>query len=192
MVKASRTPIAATAWLFAVAAAFAQPRAIDTGKSVMKVRVYKGGLLSGLGHEHEISAPVANGAVDTTSHDVMLHINSRSLRVTDQGISDKDREEIQSNMTGVKVLDAEHFPEIVFRGTGADTGGKGAWAVKGSLTLHGQTHPVTVNVREEAGHFTGVARLRQSDFGITPIKVAGGMIRVKDEIQIEFDIQLAR
>ena len=175
----------AAVWLIAAAAAIAQPRTIDTGKSVMKVRVYKSGLLSGLGHEHEISAPVAYGTVDTTSREVMLRIDSRSLRVVDPGISDKDREEIQSNMTGVKVLDAEHFPEIVFRGTGAG-------AVKGSLTMQGQTHTVTVNVREDAGHFTGAARLRQSDFGITPIRVAGGTIRVKDEIQIEFDIQLAR
>jgi polyisoprenoid-binding protein YceI len=182
----------ATVWLIAAAAVIAQPRGIDTGKSVMKVRVYKGGLLSGLGHEHEISAPVANGSVDTTAHEVVLRVNARSLRVADPGISEKDRAEIQSNMTGVQVLDAEHFPEIVFRGTGADTGGNGAWAVKGTLTLHGQTHPVTMNVREAAGHFTGVARLRQSDFGITPIKVAGGAVRVKDEIQIEFDIQLAR
>jgi len=181
MVKVS----VATLWFMAAAVSIAQPRAIDTGKSVMTVRVYKGGLLSGLGHEHEISAPVANGTVDTTAREVVLHVNARSLRVVDPGISDKDREEIQSNMTGVKVLDTEHFPEIVFRG-------KGAGAVNGSLTLHGQTRPVTVNVRETAGHFTGTARLRQSDFGITPIKVAGGAIRVKDEIQLEFDIQLAR
>jgi polyisoprenoid-binding protein YceI len=64
--------------------------------------------------------------------------------------------------------------------------------VNGSLTLHGQTRPVVVTVRETAGHFTGVSRLKQSDFGIAPIKVAGGAVRVKDEIQIEFDIQLAR
>ena len=172
-------------WVMAASAAIAQPRAIDTGKSVMKVRVYKGGLLSGLGHEHEISAPVASGTVDTTALAVELRIDARSLRVADPGISDKDRAEIQSNMTGPKVLDAERFPEIVFRGTGAGT-------VQGGLTLHGQTHAVTVNVREDAGHFTGVARLKQSDFGITPIRVAGGTVRVKDEVQIEFDIQLAR
>jgi polyisoprenoid-binding protein YceI len=184
-VNVARTLIVATACLLAAAAAVAQPRAIDTDKSVVRVRVSKSGLLSGLGHEHEVSAPVASGTVDTASGQVVLRIDARSLRVVDRGISDKDREEIQSNMTGVKVLDAEHFPEIVFRGTGASV-------VKGSLTLHGQTRLVTVNVREEAGHFTGVARLRQSDFGITPIKVAGGTIRVKDEIQIEFDIQMAR
>lgn len=172
-------------WLMAAAAAIAQPRAIDTGKSVMKVRVSKSGLLSGFGHEHEISAPIANGTVDRKSGQVVLRIDARSLRVVDQGISDKDREEIQSNMTGPKVLDTEHFPEIAFRGTGPGM-------VKGDLTLHGQTHPVTMNVRDQAGHFTGVARLKQSDFGITPIKVAGGTVRVKDEVQIEFDIQLAR
>jgi polyisoprenoid-binding protein YceI len=130
--------------------------------------------------------------VDTTAHRVELHVNARSLRVNDQGISDKDRGEIQSNMVGAPVLDAERFPEIVFRADNAASSGSGAWTVNGSLTLHGQTRPVALTVREAAGHFTGVSRLKQSDFGITPIKVAGGAVRVKDEIQIEFDIQLAR
>ena len=123
MMKLSRAPIAAIVCLFGAAAATAQPRAIDAEKSVMKVRVHKAGLLSALGHEHEISAPVAIGSVDTTSREVVLHINARSLRVIDRGISDQDREEIQSTMTGARVLDAERFPEIVFRTSGADTGG---------------------------------------------------------------------
>jgi hypothetical protein len=38
----------------------------------------------------------------------------------------------------------------------------------------------------------GALTLRQSDFGITPVKIAGGAVRVKDEIRIEFDIQAAR
>jgi polyisoprenoid-binding protein YceI len=190
--KARKMVMVAAALLFGVTAAIAQPRAIDTEKSVMTVRVSKAGMLSGLGHDHEISAPVANGTVDTASHQVVLRVNARSLRVMDQGISDKDRAEIQSNTLGLPVLDAEHFPEIAFQGTGAASGGNGAWTVNGNLTLHGQTRPVTVTVQEAAGHFKGVSRLKQSDFGITPIKVAGGTIRVKDEIQIEFDIQLAR
>src|SRR3569833_838122 len=106
----------------------------------MKVRVYKSGLLSGLGHEHEISAPVAYGTVDTTSREVMLRIDSRSLRVVDPGISDMGREEIQSNMTCEKVQAAEHIPEIVFRGSAAV-------AVYCCLSFLVQTHPVTVIVR---------------------------------------------
>ena len=46
-------------------------------------------------------------------------------------------------------------------------------------------------VREAGGHYVGNARLKQTDFGIKPIKVGGGAVRVKDEVRIEFDIQLA-
>ncbi len=190
--KASKTVVAIAGCLFWITALAAQPRAIDAEKSTMTVRVFKTGLLSGLGHDHEISAPVASGTVDKTTHQVELHIDARALRVMDRGISDKDRAEIQSNMLGQPVLEAEQFPAIVFRGSGAASAGNGAWTVNGSLTLHGQTHPIAVNVQEKSDHYTGVSRLKQSDFGITPIKVAGGTIRVKDEIQIEFDIQLAR
>jgi hypothetical protein len=30
--------------------------------------------------------------------------------------------------------------------------------------------------------------LRQKDFGITPVSVAGGSVKVKDEVRIEFEI----
>jgi polyisoprenoid-binding protein YceI len=192
MMKASKTLVVVSGCLIWVTGATAQVRAIDVGKSVMTVRVSKAGLLSGLGHDHEISAPLAGGMVDATARRVDLHTNARALRVVDQGISDKDRAEIQSNMLGAMVLDADHFPEIVFRSISADSSGDGSWTVRGNLTLHGQTRALTLTVREAAGHFRGISRLKQSDFGITPIKIAGGAVRVKDEIQIEFDIQLAR
>jgi polyisoprenoid-binding protein YceI len=38
---------------------------------------------------------------------------------------------------------------------------------------------------------SGSARLRQTDFGITPFSTAGGTIGVDDEIQVEFDLVLA-
>ncbi len=192
MMNASKTLVAVTGCLIWVAGATAQVRAIDIEKSVMTVRVSKAGLLSGLGHDHEISAPLAGGMVDVTARRVELHTNARALRVVDQGISDKDRAEIKSNMLVASYLDADRFPEIVFSSVSADSSGDGSWTVRGNLTLHGQTRALTLTVREAAGHFTGVARLKQSDFGIAPIKIAGGAVRVKDEIQIEFDIQPAR
>lgn len=181
-----------TGSLFLATGALAQPRAIDTAKSTMTVRVYKAGLLSGLGHDHQISAPLVSGTVDTASRRVELRVNARTMQVVDPGVSDKDRAEIQSNMLGPEVLDSAQYSEIVFQSTSAAAAGAGAWKLNGSLTVHGQTHAVTVDVKEAAGHYTGMSRFRQSDFGIKPIKVAGGAIRVKDEIQIEFDIQLAR
>jgi polyisoprenoid-binding protein YceI len=180
------------AGLALTAAATAQPRAIDTGKSVMTVRVYKAGLLSALGHNHEIAAPIAGGSVDTTARQIELHTHARTLRVRDPGVSDKDRAEIQSTMLGPEVLDAERYPEIVFRSTGAEPLSAGSWRVSGNLTLHGQTRTVAVEVREEGAHYVGTSRFKQTEFGIKPVKVAGGTIQVKDEIRIEFNIQLAR
>lgn len=190
----SRVQIVLAGWIAGLAwttGAIAQPRKIDTGKSVMTVRVYKAGLLSAMGHNHEIAAHVAAGTVDISARQVELHVHARALEVRDPGVSEKDRAEIQSNMLGKQVLDAEGSPEIVFRSTGAEAAGAGSWKVTGSLTLRGQTHTVVVEVREDGEHYVGTARFKQTEFGIQPIKVAGGAVRVKDEIRIEFNIQLA-
>ena len=95
-------------------------------------------------------------------------------------------------MVGPEVLDVEHHPEIVFGSTNAESTGDGVWQVRGNLMIHGQSRPVELEVREAGGHYRGSARLKQSEFGIKPVKIAGGTIRVKDEIRIEFEIQLAR
>jgi polyisoprenoid-binding protein YceI len=167
-------------------------RSIDTRTSVMTVRVYKTGLLSALGHDHEIAAPIASGTVDTDAQRAELHVDAGMLRVRDPHVSEKDRGEIQKTMLGPEVLDSEHYREVVFRSTALEPAGTASWKMHGTLTLHGQSRPVVVEVNEKAGHYVGHALLKQTDFGITPIRVAGGTIRVKDEIRIEFDIQLAR
>jgi polyisoprenoid-binding protein YceI len=178
--------------LVCVSAASAQQQAIDPEKSTMTVRVFKAGILSALGHDHEIAAPIAGGTVDTGAHSVELRVNASALRVRDAHASDKDLTQIQGTMLGPEVLDAGKYPGIAFRSTGAEPMAAAAWRVRGNLTLHGQTRPVQVEVREEGGHFIGSSRFKQTDFGIKPVKVAGGSIRVKDEVRIEFDIQLAR
>jgi polyisoprenoid-binding protein YceI len=170
----------------------AQPQSIDKEKSTMTVRVYKSGVLSALGHDHEIAAPISSGTVDTNDKRVELRVKSADLKVQDHGASDKDREQIQSTMSGPEVLDVQKYPDIEFHSTSAESAGAGAWKVQGDLKLHGQSSPVTVDVHEAGGHYTGASRFKITDFGMKPIKVAGGSIRVKDEVRIEFDIQLAR
>lgn len=172
------------------AGASAQQRGIDIGKSTMTVRVSKAGLLSALGHDHEIAAPVSRGVVNVTAGQVELYAKAGALQVRDPDTSDKDRAQIQSTMLGPEVLDAARYSEIVFRSTSAEAAGPGSWKLSGNLTLHGQTRAVAVEVRETGGHYVGAARFKQTDFGMTPVKVAGGTIRVKDEVRIEFDIQL--
>jgi polyisoprenoid-binding protein YceI len=176
---------------FIASTATAQSRSIDTEKSVMTVRVYKSGVLSAFGHDHEIAAPIAAGTVDAAARHVELRTKAAALRVRDPKGSEKDHAEIQKTMLGPEVLDSERYPEIVFRSTSAESAGEGAWQVRGELTLHGTTKPVVVEVKDNGGHYVGTARLKQSDFGMEPVKIAGGTVKVKDEVRIEFDIQLA-
>ena len=39
---------------------------------------------------------------------------------------------------------------------------------------------------------SGELALRQTDFGITPLSVAGGAIQVQDEVKLRFDIHARR
>lgn len=162
--------------------------AIDSGRSSITIRVYKAGLLSAFGHEHEIHAAIDRGTIDEGKQTVEFSVNARSLRVMDHDISDQDRAEIQSTMLGPKVLDSEKFPEIRFHSTAVEPNGPGTWNARGDLMLHGQTHSVQVSVAGANGRYRGSGVLRQRDFGITPVNVAGGSIKVKDEVRIEFDI----
>ena len=169
----------------------AQPRPIDPDKSTMTVHVGKAGAFSAFGHSHEIAVPVQRGEVDVSKRRIELRVRADALRVRPSGESDKDREQIQATMVGPDVLDARRYPEIVFQSTAAGPTGAGAWRIEGNLTLHGQTQPVSVSVNEKDNHYIGNASFKQTEFGITPVRVAGGAVRVKDEVRLEFDIQLA-
>jgi polyisoprenoid-binding protein YceI len=154
----------------------------------MTVHVFKAGLFSAFGHEHEVSAPIQEGAFNEEKPEVELKIDARKLRVVDQGISEKERSDIESTMLGPKVLDSERFPEIRFQSRQIDPLGAGKWLVHGDLTLHGETRPVKVELVGQNGHYSGSAMLRQKDFGITPVVVAGGTVKVKNEVRVQFQI----
>ena len=186
-----RIALLVAASLVCVPRVSAQQHNIDTQKSTLTIHVGKTGAFSGLGHEHEVRAPIHGGTADTGSHPaVEIHVDARALRVIDKDGSEKDRTEVQRTMLGPEVLDSEHYQEIVFKSTGAESVGEGRWALHGNLTLRGQTRPITVQVTLKDGRYTGEATVKQTDFGIKPPGKAG--IRAKDEVRIEFDVRLER
>jgi polyisoprenoid-binding protein YceI len=172
--------------------AHAQQHAIDMQKSKLTVRVYKSGVFSAFAHDHEVAAPILRGTAEISDPaSVKLEVDARALQVVDPNTSEKDRSEIQKTMLGPDVLDSERFHEIVFQSTAVEQNGAQRWVVHGNLTLHGQSAPVTVDVLNEAGHYTGRATVKQTSFGIKPVRIGGGTVKVKDEVRIEFDVQLA-
>jgi hypothetical protein len=168
----------------------AQQHEIDTQKSTLTIHVGKTGIFSGLGHEHEVRAPIHNGTADTGSHPaVEVYVYARELRVVGKDEPEKDRAEVQKTMLGPEVLDSEHHQEIVFKSTAAEPAGPGQWTLHGNLTLRGQTRPVTVQVALKDGRYTGATIVKQTDFGIKPPGKAG--VKAKDEVRIGFDVRLA-
>jgi len=168
-------------------------RAIDPAHSTMKVYVYKTGILAGLAHNHEIEAPIEWGEVnDSDSPSVELRIDSSKLRILDPEASEGTRATIQATMHGAEVLDVGHFPQIHFQSSEVEPAGTDHWVIHGNLDLHGQTHPISFEVTLKDGLYQGAAVLKQTGFGITPVKVAGGTLKVKDEVKVAFSIALLK
>ena len=168
-------------------------QAIDTERSSLTVHVGKAGLLSAAAHEHWVNAPIAGGtiAADGSTPAVRFTVDARRLSVRpEKGVPDKDRAEVQSNMQS-KVLESNIYPDIVFRSTEVRRTGAHVWGVSGDLTLHGVTKPVSVDVTRQNDAYVGTVRIKQTEFGIQPIKIGGGVVRVKDELEISFRVYTA-
>ena len=95
-------------------------------------------------------------------------------------------------MLGPDVLDVKRFEQIRFHSVRIQSLDTDAWRVEGELELHGQIHPVTVKVSLDHGHYKGSGSFRQMLFGIRPISIVGSTVKVKDEVQIGFDIVTER
>jgi polyisoprenoid-binding protein YceI len=123
-----------------------------------------------------------------------MEIRADSLEVTDE-ISGKDRKEMES-MMNQKVLESSKFPAITFESapTSAEQLGEGRYRVtmNGNLLLHGTKRnvPVTTQIAllGEKLRASGEFSILQSDYGIPLVSVAGGSLKLKDELKFTFDI----
>lgn len=158
----------------------------------MTVYVYKQGIFAFAADNHEISAPIASGSYDEAAQRVELTVAAKDLKVLDPSMPADRRATVQGNTVGPLVLDADKYPTIAFRSTKIEPGKTNTLMVTGDLTLHGQTHAIVLSVvKASADHFTGSVMVRQSAFGITPIRIVGGTVKVKDDVKVVFDIYLA-
>ncbi len=168
----------------------AQVKPIDPTNSKITIHAYKTGIFSFAGHDHVIEAPITSGQVDENEKMVIVEIDTKDLRVLDPGESEKNREEIQQTMLSSKSLDSERYPAISFRSNSYRQDGNGSAEVLGKLSLHGAVRLVTLTVKKQGDRWTGSARLKQTDFGMRPVSVAGGTVKVKDEVKVEFSVAL--
>jgi polyisoprenoid-binding protein YceI len=117
---------------------------------------------------------------------------ARSLALVD-GAADSDRREIERT-TQHDVLETARYPEITYVcGPGQVlAAGSMQLTLRGDLTLHGVTRPQPVSARVylmgDTLRAQGQAVLKQTEHGIRPVSVAGGLLKVKDEVTLTFEI----
>jgi polyisoprenoid-binding protein YceI len=170
---------------------------VDPQASRFTVQVFAGGPLSAVGHNPTFAVRDFRGEVEfdpkePSAGSLRMVIAAASLALTNN-VSDKDRQEIERTMQQ-QVLECGRFPEITYDCPASRIRAIGPMqlTLAGDLTLHGVTRTQTVSARVyltgETLRGQGEATVRQADFGIARVKVAGGMLHVKDELKLAFDI----
>ena len=188
-----------TASQTSASAAEAEHLKIDAAQSNFSVHVGRSGFLKMFGHDHNIAikefggtAQFTPGAIEPATLEMTVKANS--LAVTDN-VSASDKAKIEQTMKD-SVLEVAKYPNIVFKSrkitvAKADNG-HGTAHIVGDLTLHGVTKPLSFDGALEIGEHrlraSGAFFLKQSDFGIKPTSVAGGTVKVKDQLKFSFDI----
>lgn len=174
--------------------------AVDAGASLLTVTVRRAGLMARLGHDHVVASRTLAGQVDpgAGSADLSFRLDRMSVDepqlLREAGIerqpSPQAVEGTRTNMLG-PVLEAQRYPVVVLH---AQREGDGRLNV--AVTLHGVTRslalPATVQVDAAQVVARGTARLKQTDFGITPFSVGGGLLSVQDELEVRYHVVARR
>jgi polyisoprenoid-binding protein YceI len=172
---------------------------INRSRSRLTIKAFAAGLLSSFGHDPTFSARDISGDLsfvpdDPKSAKLNITVRTNSIEVTGD-ISSKDRKDIEKTMRD-EVLQIDRFPEVTFESTSVD--GEKVFEnqyrvqIKGNLSLRGVTNPQTieaqVTVNGDQVRAYGDFTLRQTDYGIKLVSVAGGALKLKDEVKFSFDI----
>jgi polyisoprenoid-binding protein YceI len=163
------------------------------------VRAFATGMLSSFGHSPTFSVRNFEGQLEfspdaLSAASLRLSVKADSLEIMDD-IKSSDRQEMESTMNN-SVLESAKYPDIIFATTSvsASQSGEGRYQanLNGNLTLHGTARPVTIPTQMtllgdmlRAG---GAFSLMQTNFGINLVSVAGGTLKLKDELKLTFDI----
>jgi polyisoprenoid-binding protein YceI len=176
---------------------------IDAKASLFTVQAFAAGMVKVIAHSPKFairdivgSIKFAPGTMQKAS--VALTISSGSLEIMDE-VTSADRREIERTMFD-EVLEKSIYPRIDYRSTHTSAAKTSdnmfRVNVTGELTLHGITRGVGLDAQVVTGEDTlraqGYFSLMQSDFGLKIASVAGGTLRLKDELKFAYFIVARR
>ena len=172
---------------------------IDGRASRFTVRAFASGMLAALGHNPTVGIRDFSGEMSfdpekAAAGSFRLDVKAASLSIQDD-VSEKDRREMERLMNQ-EVLETAKFPEIRYEASDITVMRVSEMlysaALNGELTLHGVTRRQPINARvtllgsmlRASGDFT----LDQTDYNIKLVSVAGGVLKVKDELKFSFEV----
>jgi polyisoprenoid-binding protein YceI len=172
---------------------------IDKRASRFNVRAFATGILSSMGHNPTLGIRDFDGEMkfdpeQLTASAFQLTIKSSSLGVQDD-ISEKDRREMERLMNE-QVLEANKFPTISYEAPQIVVTRLGdmlfSAQLNGDLSFHGVSRREAITTRVTSMgsmlRASGEFSLSQSNYGVKPISVAGGALKLKDELKFSFEI----
>jgi hypothetical protein len=180
---------------------------IDSESSWLRVLVYRGGILRGLGHNHVISLNVLAGTVtvpqDPLQTTLMLEFKVADLVVDEIGsralegddfrgqISQKAIAGTRVNMLGNKLLRAEQFPSIQIR-SGQITGSMPEMKIEVTVFVKAAeftvVFPARVTLSKESFVAIGEVEIRHAEIGLSPFKAGFGTLKVRDTLVLKYEI----
>jgi polyisoprenoid-binding protein YceI len=177
---------------------------IDKTRSSIYIWTFKAGLMARLAHDLQIEACdyqfSIQGSLDSNwSAELVIPVSSFRVlgavrkKVLQAGkLSLDERVEIEQTLQA-KVLNAQQFP--VIRYSAVLEGRESQKNFRGELTIKDQTNILQVEGRMERTitgvHLKGEAIIHQSDFGIKPFQAFLGALKIKDEVEVSWDIYLS-
>lgn len=172
---------------------------IDAGKSLFTVQAFAAGIASVVAHSPKFAIRDIIGDIrfvpgSLQDASVELAINVGSLEIMDE-VSVSERREIERVMFD-EVLENRRFSKAEYRSTSVTPTKIGEnmyrLSVKGDLTLHGITRGVLlesqVMVGDDSFRAQGSFAISQLDFGLKIASVAGGTLKIKDELKFVYFI----
>lgn len=153
----------------------------------------KEGLFSKAAHDLKIQVEQFEIQVEDSSRAIEATFDSSSLRLVsaqvdglEESLPARDIEKIHTHIVE-DVLHSKEFPEVRFVSSSVKPLEHG-FHVEGSLTLHGQTRPLSADLRAEGGQWVTDVPLHQPDFAIKPFRALFGTIRIKPDVRIRLAV----
>jgi len=185
----------------------------DTGRVVIKTG--RAGLAAKAGHDLTIevtrwSAQVevpaeSDGGQSAATVSAELDLGSLEVREGTGGampLTDRDRREIKKQMGGILRGGTATFASsrIIPSGSLLAPGGTtppnppaAGGAIEGTVTLNGTTQPARLQLTDSgSGRYRGSVTLAQTGFGIKPYTGFFGALKLKDEVVVEFEVDLSQ